>query len=185
MTSVASEAAPEVQASGTWRLIWRRLRRDRIALAAGVCLLLILFAVSAGGPLIGRIVGTGPNDPHPFAVDEGLKPVGPWTRVPAATSGAEGKDTVLLVLGGDGQLGRDELQRLLYGGRVSIIVAVGAALLAMTIGVLLGWLAVTFGGFVDGLISRLTDLVMSLPVPGSRARSCWSSADGNSSRRLG
>ena len=44
-----------------------------------------------------------------------------------------GTGTTLLVLGADGTLGRDELQRLLYGGRVSLTVAVGATLLALLI----------------------------------------------------
>ena len=165
VTAVDSDSAP----TGYWRLVGRRLARDRFAFASGVVVALILFAVTAGGPLVGLIVGTGPNDLHPYAVDESLKPVGPWTRVSAATfftddaAPASGR-TVLLVLGGDGQLGRDELQRVLYGGRVSITVAVGAALLSLLIGVVLGSAAALLGGTVDSVISRATDFVMSIPL---------------------
>ena len=75
-----------------------------------------------------------------------------------------GTGKTLLVLGADGSLGRDELQRLLYGGRVSLTVAIGATLLALLIGTTLGTLAAFFGGWVDSVVSRFTDLVMAFPV---------------------
>jgi peptide/nickel transport system permease protein len=72
--------------------------------------------------------------------------------------------TTLLVLGADGPLGRDEFLRVLYGGRVSLEVAFGAALLASVIGVTLGAIAAYFGGFVDSVISRFIDLVIAFPL---------------------
>ena len=53
---------------------------------------------------------------------------------------------------------------LIYGGRVSLEVAAGAAILALLIGVVLGALAGYFGGLVDAVISRFTDLVMAFPL---------------------
>ena len=75
-----------------------------------------------------------------------------------------GTGKTLFVLGADSSLGRDELQRLLYGGRVSLTVAIGATLLALLIGVTLGTVAAFFGGWVDSVVSRFTDLVMAFPV---------------------
>lgn len=65
---------------------------------------------------------------------------------------------------GDGALGRDELLRLLYGGRVSLEVALGAALLAIWLGMFLGAAAGYFGGWLDAIVSRLVDLVMAFPL---------------------
>jgi len=159
------------------RLAWRRLRRDRAALVSGCFLLFLLFAVLPGAPLLERAVGHGPNDFFPFAVDVSLRPVGPWSWVPDTSmvpgidettfeqeAPPPGTGKTLLVLGADGTLGRDELLRLLYGGRVSLLVAIGATLLALVIGTTLGTVAAFFGGWVDGLISRFTDLVMAFPV---------------------
>ena len=68
------------------------------------------------------------------------------------------------MLGADGPLGRDELLRLLAGGRVSLEIALGAAALAVVVGAALGALAGYFGGLVDAGISRLTELVMAFPL---------------------
>ena len=109
---------------------------------SGGFLVFLLLAVLPGAPLLGKLVGHGPNDPFPYAVDISLKPVGPWAHVPDTSSvpnidpvtfkqspPPKGTGTTLMVLGADGSLGRDELQRLLYGGRVSLMVAIGATLL--------------------------------------------------------
>jgi peptide/nickel transport system permease protein len=178
MTSIAAtERLPAVRPAGPWHLAWRRLRRDRVAVASGIFLVVLLFAVFPGAPLYERAIGHGPNEFFPYAVNTSLRPVGPFTRVwdtgiladdnPLALEHKDpppGTDTTLLVLGADGRLGRDEALRLLYGGRVSLTVAVGAALLALTVGFLFGTLAGFFGGIMDSTISRFTDLVMAFPM---------------------
>lgn len=168
---------PPPRAESPSRLAWRRLRHDRAALISGCFLVFLVFAVLPGAPLLGWAVGHGPNDLFPYAVDESLRPTGPWSWVPDTSAVPDidpntfthsappaGTGTTLLVLGADGSLGRDELQRLLYGGRVSLLVAVGATVLALLIGTTLGTLAAFFGGWVDGVVSRFTDLVMAFPV---------------------
>ena len=75
-----------------------------------------------------------------------------------------GTEHTLLVLGGDGPLGRDELLRLLDGGRVSLEVAVGATLLALLLGLIAGACAGFYGGWIDSVISRAADLVMAFPL---------------------
>ena len=176
-TATARIDGAESRAQSPSRLAWRRLRRDRAALVSAGFLVVLVFAVLGGAPLLGRIVGHGPNDFFPYAVDVSLKPVGPWSYVADTTMvpGIDpktfqqipppaGTSKTLLVLGADGPLGRDELQRLLYGGRVSLTVAVGATLLALLIGTTLGTLAAFFGGWIDSVISRFTELVMAFPV---------------------
>ena len=167
----ASEVGAVPRARGPLDLALRRLRRDRVAVASGIFVLVLLFVVFAGGPILARAMGHGPNDLFPYAVGQyNLKPVGPLTRVPAVhilapgTAPPQGAPTTVLVLGADGPLGRDELLRLLYGGQVSLEVAIAATVLALLIGVLLGSTAAYFGGWVDAVISRFTDLVMSFPL---------------------
>jgi ABC-type dipeptide/oligopeptide/nickel transport system permease subunit len=155
-------------------LVWRRLKRDRLALVSAAFLIVLIGLVWLGPPLLERLLGHGPNDPFPYAVNENLRPVGMWSRVPDLhTTSATlefgkppppGTKTTLLPLGGDGALGRDELQRLLIGGRVSLEVALGATLLSIVLGLLAGGAAGYFGGLIDGVISRVADLVMALPL---------------------
>ena len=143
------------------RLFWRRFRRERAAVGALAFLVLLVVVVAAGSPILTPILGHGPNDIFPAAVDELRRPVGPWTRVPDEFAGGK---LELLPLGADGPLGRDELLRLLEGGRVSLVVALGGTLLAMAVGVVLGAAAAFFGGWVDAAVSRLTELVMAFPL---------------------
>ena len=167
----------DVRPKGQWALAWRRLRRDRVAVGCGVFLLVLLFAVFPGAPLYEKAVGHGPNDLFPYAVNISLRPAGPFTVTwdtstladtdPFAfhhKAPAPGTKKTLLLLGADGQLGRDEVLRLLYGGRVSLEIALGAALIAISIGLVLGAAAGYFGGVVDAVVSRFTDLVMALPL---------------------
>jgi peptide/nickel transport system permease protein len=173
----AAEQLASVRPAGHWLLAWRRLRRDHIALVSGVFLAALLFAIFPGAPLYGKVVGHGPNDFFPYAVSTSLRPLGPLSHVydtpiladdnPSAFEHkppAAGTGKTLLLLGADGRLGRDEALRLLYGGRVSLEVAIGAAILALGIGFLLGAAAGYFGGLVDAAVSRFTDLVMAFPM---------------------
>jgi peptide/nickel transport system permease protein len=67
------------------------------------------------------------------------------------------------VLGTD-ELGRDELSRLLYGGRISLSVGVGAALISTLLGILVGAIAGFYGGRVDTLLMRFVDLMLAFPA---------------------
>lgn len=120
-----------------------------------------------GAPVFAHVLGHGPDDPFPYAVSDELKPVGPWTRVPDVNEFVDTTaDTprTLLILGADGQLGRDQFLRLLYGGQVSLQIGLGAMLLALLIGVPFGMVAGYLGGWVDWTISRWTELFMGFPL---------------------
>src|ERR1044071_2568364 len=71
--------ATALKPQGQWALAWRRLKRDRVAVACGCFLILIVLAVGPGAPLYGKLVGHGPNEFFPYAVSVGLRPAGPFT----------------------------------------------------------------------------------------------------------
>jgi peptide/nickel transport system permease protein len=158
----AELGAVEIRARGYWEQVWRRFRRDRVAIVSGVFIVLLVAAAFAGAPIAARWLGHGPDDIFPTSgVDQTtLVPVGPWTRAYDFTEQKE----VFFPLGASDTLGRDEFLRLLYGARVSLEVAVGATLVSMLLGVLLGATAGFFRGWVDSVISRLTEIVMAFPV---------------------
>ncbi len=162
------EASAAAYVRGPWSSTWARLKNDRVALASGVIVAAVLLLCFVGAPLFSYLLGHGPDDPFPLATSEiDLKPVGPWTRVPDLNTVApvtKDTPTTLFVLGADGPLGRDEFLRLLYGGQVTLELALGAALLALLIGVPLGIVAGFYGGWADSLISWGTELVMGFPL---------------------
>ena len=160
----------EIKARGYWELVWVRFRRDKLAVA-GLGFIVFLFIVAWGlAPLFAHILGHGPNDIFANGVDQStLVPVGPWTHIntapyPGATAPpGQHYGTALLILGGDSQLGRDLFLRLLYGARTSLEVAFLATAGSVSIGLVMGTAAGYFRGWVDTLISRLTEMVMVFP----------------------
>jgi peptide/nickel transport system permease protein len=156
----------QVKARGYWEGIWLLLKKDKLALAGAVVIVLIVVSAFIGAPIAEHLLGHGPNDIFGSAVDNRSIPVGPWTHISTAPYvGASGNfpDT-LLILGADGGTGRDEFLRLLYGARVSLEVALGAMILGMLMGVTMGTIAGYFGGWSDTGISRLIETVMAFPV---------------------
>jgi peptide/nickel transport system permease protein len=161
----------EIRARGYWEQVWRRFRRDKVAIGGGVFIILLFLIAFAGAPLAQHWLGHGPNDVFPGTAlnPQTQLPVGPWTHIDSGPAGLpclQGLPCkhVLFVLGADSQLGRDEFLRLLYGAQNSLEVAIGATLVAMLVGVLLGAIAGYYGGVIDTLISRLTEIVMAFPI---------------------
>jgi peptide/nickel transport system permease protein len=161
-----------VRARGYWEQVWRRFRRDKIAIAGGIFIVLLFVIAFAGAPLAKHWLGHGPNDVYPgTALDPKTQlPIGPWSHFKSSIGGqpcfpgAVDCKSEFFILGADSQLGRDEFLRLLYGAQTSLEVAVLATIMAMLIGVLLGAIAGYYGGFVDIMISRLTEIVMAFPI---------------------
>jgi len=159
----ASLQAPDVEAvkaRGYWELIWIRLRRDKLAIAGGIFIVVMFLVALIGAPIAAKILGHGPNDQFFDAVDpDTFLPVGPMTVVKDPNGG-----TTLFILGADSTIGRDLFLRLLYGARTSLEVAVFATFFSVSLGVLLGSLAGYFRGAVDTVVSRLTEMVMAFPA---------------------
>ena len=123
-----------------WRIFWEALSRDRLAVAAGGAILLICL-VAAFAPLL------SPYDPTVGDNSMRLAPIG--------TPGH--------LLGLDGQ-GRDILSRLIWGGRVSLAIALMPVAVASVLSVALGLIAGFFGGKVDMLIMRTLDVFFAFPA---------------------
>jgi ABC-type dipeptide/oligopeptide/nickel transport system permease subunit len=129
-------------------LLWRRLRSDRLALASLAFIVLLLVAALAA-PLIVDLAGApGPNVQNPNATDAFGSPLGPSAAHPFGVD----------------QLGRDVFARVLYGARVSLEVGVLGTAIATLIGTVVGLLAGFYGGWLDTLLSRTIDVVLSFPV---------------------
>jgi ABC-type dipeptide/oligopeptide/nickel transport system permease subunit len=120
------------------------------------------FAVE---PLLVVLLGHGADAFFPRAVDPSLHAAGPLSWVPNQPLDRPARHgATLFVLGADGPLGRDELLRLLAGGRLSLELAAVATTIALLIGVTLGSLAGWYGGVIDALVGRMTELTMAFPI---------------------
>jgi peptide/nickel transport system permease protein len=136
---------------GPYKLAWRRLRRNKVALAFGG-LFLVIVIVCLLAPLYAHdIAHTGPNEEHISAALNSVGvPIGPtWHSK--------------FFLGADSS-GRDVAVRLLYGGRNSLEIGAEATLITTVLATFLGIVAGYFRGPLDGLISRGFDVLWAYPV---------------------
>jgi len=127
-------------AYGPWRALWRRYRRDQGAVV-GLAVLATIAAIIIAAPLLAAYPPDVPLDII------ALKSQPPSWLHPLGTD----------------PVSRDVLSRVLYGGRVSLAIAVLAALTAATVGTLYGAIAGYAGGAVDAIMMRVTDACLSIP----------------------
>ncbi len=127
------------------------LLRNRLAVAGGI-LVLLVFVLSIFAPFI------APYNPSKIDIDNIL--VGPSFAHPLGTD----------------DLGRDVLSRMLWGGRISLEVGFVAVGIATVIGIILGSLAGYYGGWLDTVIMRLVDIMLSIPPSSSSLPSSRSSS---------
>ncbi len=138
MTDQTIITPPEDRPNSLWSDAWRRLRRNRLAVA-GLAVLAVLIFVAAFGPWLTPYDfltqnldarNLAPSLSHPFGTDD---------------------------------LGRDVLSRVIYGARTAFLVAVLVTAVAVLIGVILGAIAGFYGGRFDKVLMWVTDMTMSVP----------------------
>src|SRR5437763_1087704 len=100
----------EIKARGYWEQVWRRFKRDKIAVAGGITIIFLLLGAFIGAPIAKAILGHGPNDLFYTALTSSGQPSGPF--VPVDDPPNPGRQ-VFLLLGAGSPLGRDEFLRLL------------------------------------------------------------------------
>jgi peptide/nickel transport system permease protein len=139
---------------------WRRFRRNKLSLVA-LFLFIVIAIISFSAPLISRFVTK--QDPASQSLMTKLSP--PNSTVQAIKIGGpqSGQRVTQKHWLGSDELGRDVLTRLVYGGRISLSVALITLALALTFGLLVGATAGYFGGLIDAVLMRLVDIVISIP----------------------
>ncbi|ABS68608.1 ABC transporter permease [Xanthobacter versatilis] len=138
-SDAALQAAPVQKARGYWATVGRRFSRDKVSMVcAAVLLAIVLAAIFA--PWLGLA------DPYQGSMVRRLRHIG----------------TPGYLLGTD-ELGRDMLSRLIYGGRLSLLIGILPVVLAFGIGTSLGLLAGYLGGAVNTIIMRTIDVFYAFP----------------------
>jgi len=136
---VAEQTLASVRPEGLWADAWKRMRRNRAAVAAGA-LLAVIALITVAAPWL-------PGLPDPTAQDLKLG------ATPPSAAHWFGTD----------ELGRDTLARVVHGGRISLMVGLVATLVSLVIGVTWGAVAGYRGGRTDELMMRVVDILYSLP----------------------
>ncbi len=161
-TTTSQQANPEAVLAGEKhiegrslsQIAWMRLKRDKVALA-GFWVIMFLIAVALVAPLLVKLNGHPPNVFYSDKIDPNLGGL-PKGRF----GGVDGN----FWLGVEPGSGRDLFSRIVYGARISLLIAVSATLVSVAIGAVLGVTAGYFGGWIDNAISRVMDLLLAFPV---------------------
>ncbi len=155
----AAETSPEAILAGVGsatiegrslgQIAWMRLRRDKVAMAGGVVVVLLIL-VAVAGPFFVQ----NPDVYHANLINPTYsRPNGPFGGISLAHP-----------LGVEPVTGRDMLARIVVGARYSLLIGFLATALAVFIGVVMGVIAGYFGGWVDSVIARAMDVFLAFPL---------------------
>ena len=120
-----------------------------------ICLIILIafYVIGIFGPVVAGMFGISPYTLDPNAIGNfGGKPVADFGGI-----------TLAHPLGVEWGTGRDIFAQLLFGLRISLVIATAATFITVTIGVLIGIIAGYAGGFTDSLLGRLMDLILAFP----------------------
>jgi ABC-type dipeptide/oligopeptide/nickel transport system permease subunit len=142
-----------IQGRSLRQIAWRRLKRDRVALAGGATVIALML-VASFAPVIVSVLGHPPLEFHYDKVDPDL-------QVPRGHFGGISPD---FLFGAEPVNGRDLFSRVVYGSRISLLIAFAATMLSVLLGTVLGLIAGYFGGWIDTLVSRTMDVFLAFPL---------------------
>ncbi len=131
------------------QIAWRRLRRDRVAMAGGIFIVFLILVA-----LVGPYLVQNPDTYNSNLIDPTFsRPIGPWGGISLAHP-----------LGVEPVNGRDMLARIVVGTQYSLLIGFLATVLAVVIGVFFGIIAGYFGGWIDAIIARAMDVFLAFPL---------------------
>src|SRR5262249_3084058 len=162
------ERGEAIAGRSPWRLAGRRLARNRVAMG-GLILFLLILAVSLAAPIYAHHIAH--TDAFSSCLSCTTTVNGKTVEVIQQGGGKLGLGEIPIgptwrtnyFIGADNQ-GRDVMARVLYGGRASLLIGIGSALIACIIATLFGLIAGFFRGTTDTILSRLMDLIWAFPV---------------------
>jgi peptide/nickel transport system permease protein len=146
---LAGIGSQEIQGRSLGQIAWMRLRRDKVAMAGGVTIVvLVLIAI------IGPYFVQNPDIYHANLINPTFsRPNGPFGGISVAHP-----------LGVEPLTGRDMLARIVVGARYSLLIGFLATALAVVIGVVMGVISGYFGGWRDAAIGRTMDIFLAFPL---------------------
>jgi peptide/nickel transport system permease protein len=134
------------------QIVWARLRRDKVAMFT-LIVLVLYFAIAIIGPIVAPMFGINPYTLDADAIGE----LGGRPKLPNGGISPEHP------LGVEWGTGRDILAQLLFGLRISLVIATSATFITVVLGTVIGIIAGYAGGLTDSIIGRLMDLVLAFP----------------------
>jgi peptide/nickel transport system permease protein len=137
------EGAAARPAQSYWSESWERLRHNRVGMSAGA-VVVVMVAIALAAPLLATYV----IHHNPYSIDL------------SATFSTPGRAHWL----GTDEAGRDTLTRLMYGAQVTLTVAFLAVAVALVVGGTVGLVAGFYGGWIDNLLMRFVDVLLSIPA---------------------
>jgi len=143
LPSPAFEGEARRPAQSYWNESWERLRANRIGIVCG-SLILVLALIAIAAPVFSHFLTH--YEPFQLDLDNTFQP--------------PGRPHLL----GTDELGRDTLTRLIYGGRVTLGVAMLTVALSLSLGTTVGLAAGFYGGWIDDLLMRFVDVVLAFPA---------------------
>lgn len=124
------------------QLVWKRLKKNKLAML-GLFILILMFIFAFVGPIFMKLIFHYTD----ATMDSSYPMVGPYFAHPLGTD----------------LLGRDILTRLMYAGRISLLIGIVVVIIEIILGSLMGVIAGYYGGFVDSIIMRVVDIFLCLP----------------------
>ena len=143
----------EIAGRSLTEIAWGRLRRDKVAICS-IVFLTIILVIAILAPLIAKLWGVTPDAFNSKAIDNaGGLPLG-----------AAGGISIHHPLGVEPGTGRDLFARLLYGSRISLLIALSSTFITVVLGVTVGIIAGYSRGWLDTALGRLMDVILAFPL---------------------